>query len=216
MKYVSLMSLALTLTVASSALAQNKMAKPADISKVAKVAALTLDTSSSVIGWVGKKPTGSSHNGTIALKEGSLKLDGLKPTEGSFVIDMTTIKNLDLKDAGYNKKLVDHLTSDEFFNVSKFPTASFKITKADPIKGGNMNVTGDLTIKGITKSITFPAEVMQHGKMFHATGKLKFNRADFDVRYNSGRFFDPKKLGDKLINDEIEIEIDLKTVPVGA
>ncbi len=118
--------------------------------------------------------------------------------------------------ADYNKKLVDHLKSDDFFAVGAHPTATFIITKTVPGKSNEFTITGDLTIKGIAKSITFPAKVTESKGVYSATGKFKINRLDWGVKYNSGKFFDPKALGDKMINDEIEIELDLKTIATGA
>jgi polyisoprenoid-binding protein YceI len=169
-----------------------------------------LDTAASKVKWVGRKVVGP-HHGTVNIKEGSVTLDGTKPTAGTFVIDMTTIKDEDLTDADYNKKLVTHLSSDDFFAVSKYPTSTFKVTNAVAGKDGEYTVTGDMTIKDITKSITFPVKVTESKGVYSATGKFKINRTDWGVKYNSGKFFDAKALGDKIINDEIEIELDLKT-----
>lgn len=173
---------------------------------------LSLDTKASMVKWVGSKITKSSHNGTVQVKEGSVTFAGDVPTAGTFTLDMTSIKNDDLTDAGMNQKLVGHLKSDDFFAVEKNPTALFKITKSEKKKTGEIAITGDLTIKGITKSVTIPATVKMENGVYTATGKLKINRTNWDIKYNSGKFFDPKQLGDKLINDEIDIEINLRTV----
>lgn len=173
---------------------------------------IPLDTKASQVKWVGTKITKSSHNGTVDLKEGSVTFSGKSLTAGTFTIDMTTIKNLDLTDAKMNQKLVGHLTSDDFFAVQAHPTAAFKITKVEDSKSGDIKVTGDLTIKGITKPVTFPATMKFEGGVYTATGKLTINRTQWDIKYNSGSYFDPKKLGDKLINDDIEIELSLRTV----
>lgn len=171
--------------------------------------AAKLDTQNSVIKWVGAKVVGK-HNGTVKLKEGDVTFEKDMPSAGSFIIDLTTIHNEDLTNAEYNKKLVDHLKSEDFFNVGKFPTAEFKIKKAEK-KGKTVLVTGDLTIKGITKPVSFPAQVSKNKNGYSAKGKFKINRLNWDIKYNSGKFFDPKALGDKMIYDDIEIEIDLKT-----
>jgi polyisoprenoid-binding protein YceI len=88
----------------------------------------------------------------------------------------------------------------------------FKITKAEKKKSGEVEIAGDLTIKGITKPVTLPAMVKKENGVYTATGKTKINRTHWDIKFNSGSFFDPKKLGDKLINDDIEIEVSLRTV----
>jgi polyisoprenoid-binding protein YceI len=107
----------------------------------------------STIGWVGKK-VGGQHNGNIQFKSGQVLVKGSQITGGTFVVDMTSIKNVDLTDADYNAKLIGHLKSDDFFAVEKNPTATFVITSIKPLKGdangNNATITGNLTIKGKT------------------------------------------------------------------
>jgi polyisoprenoid-binding protein YceI len=169
-----------------------------------------IDTKKSVINWVGKKVTGK-HNGRVWLKTGSVDLDKNTIKGGDFVIDMASIKVDDLKDPDYNGKLTGHLKSDDFFGVAAHPTSTFKITSVKPLKkdGNTHEITGDLTIKNITKSVSFPAKVDIKGNKATAKGTLKVDRTLFDVKYGSGKFFD--NLGDKMINDEFEIELDIKT-----
>ena len=169
-----------------------------------------LDVKRSVLNWTGSKVTGK-HNGRVWLKSGKVDLEKNSLKGGEFVIDMSSIKNDDLKDPSYNAKLVGHLKSDDFFGVASHPTSTFKITSVKPLnKDGNTHeITGDLTIKDITKSITFPAKVDVKGNKASAKGKLKVDRTQFDVKYGSGKFFE--NLGDKMINDEFEIELDLRT-----
>lgn len=178
-------------------------------SGVAFAKPVNVDTKKSVINWVGKKVTGQ-HNGRLWLKSGSVDMDKNNIKGGTFVIDMTSIKDDDLKDPEYNAKLTGHLKSDDFFGVQKYPTSTFKITSVKPISsGGTHEITGDLTIKGITKSISFPAQVDIKGAKATAKGKIKVDRTQFDVKYGSGKFFE--NLGDKMINDEFELELDLTT-----
>ena len=172
---------------------------------------LKADTQKSTLVWNGKKVTGE-HSGAILLADGSLIVNNNKLTGGSFQIDMTTITNTDLTDKEYNAKLVGHLKSDDFFGVEKHPTASFKITKAEPISGAktgenNYTITGDLTIKGTTKPVTFPATVKISGNNAEAVAKITVDRTKYDIRYGSKTFFE--SIGDKAIYDEFTIDLKL-------
>ncbi len=170
-----------------------------------------LDTTKSSLKWLGKKVTGQ-HDGTIAIKSGSLDLDKSKITGGSFEIDMKSIKVVDIKDAEYNKKLTDHLNSEDFFNTEKFNTATFKIKEVKELKGNkdtSHELTGELTIKGITKPLTFPAKVEIKGNKATAKGKASIDRTLYEIKYGSGKFF--QGLGDKMIHDTFEVEFDLAT-----
>jgi polyisoprenoid-binding protein YceI len=162
----------------------------------------TVDAAKSTITWLGKKVTGS-HNGTISLKSGSLNVDGKKVTGGTFVIDMTSIK-----DADGSAKLEGHLKADDFFGSSKFPTSTFVITKVTG-SGANVTVSGNLTIKGITKPLSFPASVTTNadGTVSAVAGKIVVDRTKYDIKYGSKSFFD--SIGDKAINDEFEIGVKL-------
>lgn len=160
--------------------------------------------SESSVKWTGKKVTGE-HTGNVAVKEGTLTFGSMELKGGSFVIDMKSITCTDLTDKEWNKKLVDHLNSDDFFSVSKHPTAKLEIKDAMFAKGGGLDITASLTIKGKTQQVIFPAKLdVSNGKVT-ATGKIKFNRTKFDIKYKSGSFF--QNLGDKMIYDDVELEV---------
>lgn len=173
------------------------------------------DLEKSTVGWHAKKVTGE-HMGNVKIKSGSIVVDHHAPTRGEFVIDMTSITCTDLKDAGYNAKLVGHLKSDDFFNVANHPEATLKIKSFTPVAGAkageaNYTIKADLTIKGITKEISFPAQMSVTDRMITAKADIKIDRTDFDVRYRSGKFF--SDLGDKLIYDDFTMKVDLTAVP---
>lgn len=167
-------------------------------------------TSETVIEWVGSKPAGK-HNGTIELKDGGFDVKDGIVTGGDFVIDMGTITVLDLE--GDDKAaLENHLKGtgkeddavDHFFNINKYPVSTFALKS---VKG--KNVIGDLTIKGKTKEITFPATVTVAGNEVSLVSEpFTINRVDFDVNYGSKSVFD--NLKDKFINDNIELVIKAK------
>jgi len=170
-------------------------------SGVAAPKVVNLNKSASSIAWLAKKVTGE-HNGTVGISAGALNVDGNKLIGGNFTIDLKTIKDLDLTDPAYNQKLIGHLSSGDFFEVEKFPTATFVITKV----AGNQ-VTGNLTAKGITKSITFPAEITVKGGKVTAKANITIDRTDFNIRYNSKKFFE--SIGDKAIYDDFALTVSL-------
>lgn len=169
-----------------------------------------IDVDNSTIEWEGSKPTGK-HHGTIDLKEGTLVLMDGKLAGGKFVIDMTSIKNEDLTDEEQNQKLVNHLKSPDFFHVEEHPVSTFEITEVTPIENGGeneFNVTGNLTMKDISKSVTFPANIEVTDNSVNAkTPTFIIDRSHWNVQYGSRTFF--KDLQDKFINDEISLTIHL-------
>lgn len=171
---------------------------------------MQVDPAASKVEWTGSKPTGS-HHGTVKISDGKLILADGKLTGGKFTIDMTSIMDEDLSSEEDNAKLVGHLKSPDFFDVAKFPEAVFVITSAEPTSGSpeaNYNITGNLTLKDITKSVIFPANVSVEGDNIRAvTPEFIIDRTDWDVRFGSKKFFD--NLKDKFINDEIGLRIEL-------
>jgi len=158
--------------------------------------------------WNGKKLTGE-HTGTINLKSGLVMLENNRISGGEFVLDMSTIVDLDLQDPKWNNKLVTHLKSDDFFYVEKFPTASMVIrsVKAGE-KAGEVMVSGDFTIKGITHSLNFTATSSVKDNRLTALATIVIDRSKFDVRYGSKTFFE--NIGDKIIYDEFTLQVSLK------
>ena len=172
-----------------------------------------VDTTKSVVSWKGAFVSGAkSHTGTIALMSGEGKIQNGMVSSLKVVFDMNSIKDVD-----NNDRLITHLKSADFFDVAKFPQSSFEMTKINkPITDGEKDdymVYGNLTIRNITKEIGFPVKIVKtpDGSL-NATGKLTFNRADFEVKYGSSSFF--KNLGDKVIKDEVEITLNLFSKPI--
>ncbi len=159
-------------------------------------------TAESTVTWKGYKVTGS-HTGTINLESGSLSFDGDKLVGGEFVVDMATLISTDLE-GEYKGKLEGHLKSDDFFGVAKNPTSKLVFTDVKASGKNSYEVTGNLTIKGITKAVTFDVSV--YGSK--ATATMKVDRSQYNVRYGSGSFFD--NLGDKTIYDEFDLVVDLE------
>ena len=161
---------------------------------------------SSSIVWTATKVTGE-HTGTLDFKTVAWKFDeGGMLISANFIVDMTSIKNTDL-DEKNGAKLVGHLNSPDFFDTAVYPTAQFKTTAVKSMGEGEYEITGDMTIKDITKPLTFNANVADDGHVKHATAKVTIDRAKYDVKYGSGSFFDD--LGDNLISDEFTLDIDI-------
>ena len=168
---------------------------------------LNVNTKKSKVFWTGKKVTGE-HTGTLMLKSGSVTVEDGKPVSANLMLDMTTIAVTDIEDASTNAKLVGHLKSDDFFGVEKFSQGSFEATSFVPLKGAkdrepNYTVTGNLTLKGVTHEVSFPAMIAIDGKKLVANGSATFDRTKWDIKYGSGSFFD--NLGDKAIYNDVEL-----------
>ncbi|MDB0602435.1 YceI family protein [Tenacibaculum maritimum] len=182
------------------------ISKEVIVEKVVKPITNNIDTNTSVLTWKGTKP-GGAHSGTVALKESSLVIDNGAVISGEFIIDMSAIKNTDL-DTEHGAKLVAHLSNGDFFDVEKYPTSKFVITSSDN-KDGKLAITGNLTIKDVTKSITIPATISEKdGVVTFKSDLFNINRADFNVKYGSKSFFD--NLKDKYIDDLIAFSFDIK------
>ena len=164
-----------------------------------------IDNQKSKITWIGRKVTGQ-HIGTINLSEGSFKVKGNKIAGGSFIIDMTS-----LKDGEANQKLEGHLKSDDFFSTEKNPTATFVTSKVESKGSDQYVVKGSLTIKGITNEIEFPATIQIANGQINAKAKILVDRTKFDIKFRSGNFFE--NLGDKAIEDNFELNVDLVGSP---
>jgi polyisoprenoid-binding protein YceI len=178
---------------------------------VLKASALTVDPSKSTMTWHAKK-VGGEHTGNVKIAKGVLNVESNKLLSGNFVMDMTSIDDTDITNETFNKKLTDHLKSEDFFSVEKHPTSTFKITKAAPIAGAkqgeaNHTITGDLTIKGITHPISFPATVKISGNSAEATAKFDVDRTKYDIKYRAALI---GTAADKIIDDNFTI--DLKVV----
>jgi len=155
----------------------------------------------SSVSWVGTKVTGS-HEGTVNLKSAFLSFDNDILVGGSFVIDMETIICTDLSGKG-KAGLEGHLKSDDFFDVEKYPTAHLDIIDIKKGLGEDYKVVANITIKGLTKKISFGAIVNNDT----AKAKIIVDRTEFGIIYKSGNFF--KDLADKAIYDDFEMLIHL-------
>ncbi|MGX7668233.1 YceI family protein [Flavobacterium pedocola] len=175
---------------------------------------LTVDTKSSVINWIGAKPTGK-HHGTINLKEGEVMVKEGNIQSGTFILDMNTLTVTDLKAADGKADLEAHLkgtkgkdAEDDFFNVKRYPTGKFVIQKVAH-EDGKTIVYGSLTLKNVVKAVNFPATVVATDSLVSIESEpLMINRTYWNINYGSKTVFN--NLKDKFINDEVEVQIKVK------
>lgn len=171
-----------------------------------KPSAYKINVAKSTVSWLGKKVTGQ-HSGNIKMASGNVIAEGANVTGGMFTIDMNTITCTDLKAEEGADKLVGHLKAADFFDTEKNKTATFEITQTILRKDGQFDVTGKLTIKGITNEITFPASIKNTGKAMAMVGKITVDRTKFDIKYGSKSFFEG--IGDKAIDNDFFIDFTL-------
>jgi polyisoprenoid-binding protein YceI len=176
------------------------------MSAAIKASIYKVDAAQSKLTWLAKKVTGE-HTGAINVSTGALNVDNNVLKGGSFELDTKTITVTDITDAESNAKLLGHLKSDDFFAVDKFDKAKFVITSATTKGGGVYQIKGNLTIKGITNEVSFPANVKIDNTKLLATAKIIVDRTKFDIKFRSKSFFE--NLGDKTIYDDFELNIQL-------
>jgi polyisoprenoid-binding protein YceI len=165
-----------------------------------------VDPATSMVGWIGTKPSGK-HTGTIKISEGTVNVKKGKIVSGNFTIDMNTIANTDMEGKGKDG-LEGHLKSPDFFDVAANPTAKFEITGVAPVmanqkillEGATHNITGNLTLKGVTKSVTFPAAVMMDDKTLGAKADFNIDRTMWNMNYGA----------DGKVAKEINLTLDIK------
>lgn len=184
---------------------EGKKAETTDSVDVENVTAagefLSIDTEQSHVVWKGTKVTGA-HEGTIAIKEGAVSVDNNTITGGSFVLDMNTITDTDME-GEYKEKLEAHLKSDDFFAVAEYPESSFTITNvAEGTNANQVVISGNLTIRGVAKNITFDATIEEISESsLKATADFNIEREDWGVSYEGKK--------DDLISKQINFNISI-------
>lgn len=169
-------------------------------STLAQHASLSVDPKASQLTWTGYAEIGSwAPSGTIQLQKGQVLETGGRISRGTFVVDMTTLQH-------ENGKLQTHLRDEDFFDVAHFPTATFVLTNLT-----GTTATGQLTIRGVTKPISFPVVVGQEGDGVRVNGKVVVDRTQFAIRYNSSSFF--SGLGDYAIKNEFALAFSVLAKP---
>ena len=160
------------------------------------VFAMKVDTKASQLNWKGTKVTGE-HFGTVGIKEAKLETKAGEIKSGVIIADLSDIKIKDIS-GDWANKFVGHMQSKDFFNIKKYPIATFKI---EEVKNGYF--IGKMTIKG--KTHTEKVKYIKKDNTY--SGSLVFNRTKYDMKYGSGSFFD--NLGDKVIHDDVNLDFKL-------
>ncbi len=176
-----------------------------DTVRQASDATYIINPDQSIIVWTGREVTTSKHFGNIYFASGQFEVKSGLISSGEFVVDMTTIDNQDLPEER-RPRLEAHLKSDDFFSVESHPTALLSILSSESMSEGKWLVSGELTIKTFTHPVEF--EMLNSNDGWKAN--LVFDRSKYEVKFRSGTFFE--NLGDKLIYDDIELAINLKTL----
>ncbi len=160
----------------------------------------TVDVERSTIEWSAKK-VGGGHTGTVKITDGTLIYTGKALKGGSFQMNMSSITS-------DNARVTNHLKSDDFFSAEKNPMSKFEITKVTSAGTDRVNITGNLSIKGFTHPVTFPASVKQQkGVLVAVASGIRVDRTKYDIKFRSKTFFGD--IGDKAIDDEFELSINL-------
>ena len=207
-KLLSLSIIALALLFSCKGEKKEKIVVKEEVKVEETIMVNNVDLTTSVMTWKGTKPTGS-HDGIVSFSSGGMIVENGVLKEGEFVIDMSTIKNLDMEGSDGAGKIEKHLKAADFFDVEMYPTSKFVITSVLDVEG-NTAVTGNLTIKDVTKSITIPATVSTTDGITTFKSELfNIDRADFNVKYGSKRWIEGLK--DKFIDDLVEMSFTVVT-----
>ena len=195
---------------------ENKTSEPKQtLAPTQEATSYRVTTENSTIAWLGSKPTGN-HTGTISIKEGTFYLQAATIESGKFVIDMNSITVTDLKQNSGKESLESHLKGTvegkegDFFNVMQYPTATFEVTGVADVAGKTM-MSGNLTMLSISQNISFPVQVTSQDNMIQVKSEtFTIDRTKWGINYGSKSIFD--NLGDKFIDDDMEITIDVTAV----
>ncbi len=187
---------------------QTDEAKTVDSAQTVAARELPIDTAASQVGWEGIEGLAritTTHTGSLAIKNGSLSVKDSQLVAGKFEIDINSLKNFDLENPKKNADLVGHLKGADFFDAAKFPVATFELVSAEKMTADSTKITGNLTLKGVTKSVVFPAKV-DVGDNVTANAKFYINRKDWGMNWHS-----ENSLGDEMIRPEVGIELKIAT-----
>jgi polyisoprenoid-binding protein YceI len=177
-----------------------------------------VDSAESKVRFIGYG-VGKNHPGNFKVTTGNVAVKENKITGGEFTIDIQSLK-VEQKESMFQEKLKPHLLSGDFFDADKFGTAKFEITAVEPYKadskdtsivdGANFNISGNLTIKDVTKNITFPARVDLDDMTLKGKADFDIDRTQWKINYGND-----KTLGDKFISEKVNIELNLKANRIG-
>ncbi|CAM3864812.1 YceI family protein [Mucilaginibacter galii] len=167
---------------------------------------MLIDTKASFLTWQGASLNGliNTQTGYIYISNGELMVENGQVKSGTIEVGMNTIED---KNHGSDNKLVNHLKDPDFFDTKRFPFSTIVITGVALVNGEDRKVTGDLTIKGITHAVTFPAKIKVKNGMVTANAQLVIDRTKWDVRYKSAKFYN--NLANQTMSDSIKFYIHI-------
>ena len=174
-----------------------------------------IDPDQSLVEWAGRNPY-TKHDGTIGLSAGEIRIENGLPN-GAFTIDMNAIENRSLAGDELQPVLIDHLKSDDFFFSRMFPTATFRIDRGRildeaRLSAPNLEIQGELTLRGITAGLDFHATAFQGpDRTIVARAQIELDRTRWKIIYGSARFFE--NLGMHLVFDHISIDVKITARP---
>ena len=183
------------------------------VSSAALASDWVIDSSHSSAQFAVKHMMVSTVRGEFQKLSGTVKLDEKDVTKSviDVTIDAASINTREAKRDG-------HLRSPDFFDVEKFPTITFKSTRIQKAKGNALKITGDLTMHGVTKSVTLDSEGISApaknpwGQLVRgATATGTINRKDFGLGWNKAL-----ETGGVLVGDDVKLEINVELNPAPA
>lgn len=195
--FLKLTAIAFTIfTVAACNSAETSEEAVAEMEGV--TAEITADTTASEVMWEGNMLGLYGHTGTVAVQSGNLSVENGAVKSGTFTVDLTGINPTDdgYDEENTKEKLIGHLSSDDFFNVAEFPTATFEVTGTE-----GTSVMGNLTVRGKTNAETVQnVTVMEENGSVVVTGELTFDRTKYDVNFSTGA-------ADKVLSNDITLKV---------
>lgn len=211
--------LALTTSMFVASCSNSPKGDTATVNDAAEVDSATgteilIDTVNSKIGFTGYG-VGKEHPGYFKISSGNVTVNDGKIEGGNFTIDTKSL-SLSQQESMFQTKLKGHLLSADFFDAEKFPTAKFEITSVEPyaptatdssvISGANYKVSGNLTLKDVTKNVSFPAKIDINGNSMSAVANFNIDRNVWAMKYGND-----KSLKDKFISEKVNITFDIKS-----
>ncbi len=165
-----------------------------------------VDTTKSEVGWSAKSVS-DTHYGKVQLSKATLEFKDSKLVGGAFEIDMNTITVEDITDAKHNSDFIRHITTGDFFQTDQFPSASFTISDVEPISESEFIVSGDITIKAITKQIQFKTTITKVNDIRTARATIVLDKNQFGIDY--GGKDKPGSQKDWFIYDDFTLNVNI-------
>ncbi|GAA1015227.1 YceI family protein [Streptomyces thermogriseus] len=168
----------------------------------------TIDPAHSTLGFVARHAMVTNVKGTFNDFTGTLRLDGSAPSASTASVDV----RMDSIDTGSEDR-DNHLRSADFFATEEFPEMTFRSTKAEALGGNDYRITGDLTIRGITRPVTIDLEFNGAAKdpfgneRVGFEGRAEILRSDWGLTWNAAL-----ETGGVLVSDRIKLNFDISAI----